>query len=79
MGEDDALDQPSRWYRQHRDLGWRDWEADTNRELRLLFAIRRDAIRLYQEQQKHLRRAWFEAAESARWTPDAGDHFVWPS
>lgn len=70
-----------RWYRRNRGLAWDDWEHEANRELRLLFGVRREGIRRYQDQQRRLRRVWFEAVESAAWkraelTPDTGDHFV---
>jgi hypothetical protein len=73
-----------KWYREHRDLAWKDWEHETNRELRLLFAIRREAVRLHRDHERVVRRAWFEACETARdeMRPrlvDAGDHYAWPA
>ena len=43
-----------RWYRTNRFLGWRDYEAETNRELRLLFSVRRIGIVTHRDEERRI-------------------------
>lgn len=68
------------WYRQTgRKWGWLDLELVNTEALRVLFAVRREAIRNHAEAERITRRQWMEPSPYEPVTADPGDIFVYPN